>query len=335
MNVFERQHDPGAPSGRGCSPGWVTATIFLAFAALISAGAVSANPAEHGRHETKVTIGFLNVEPAMQAAYAQAQGYFARQGIDAELKAFADPSLIPAAVLSGEVQFSGFNVGGIANLKARGLPVKVVAAGAFYRPDAPATALVAAPGKNVKSAKDLVGKRIGVDARTTIAHIGLLKWLKAGGVAEGDVTIVEFRGFAPILGPLHRGQIEAAVLPEPYLFQATHDGGRRVATVFDATCKTDCLITAWMARKDIDPTLAAHFRNAIQSASVWANLKKNNAASGAILAKQASIGPASVNGMVRTSFATRLRPGLAQVWIDAFAEFGVIPASFPAIDLVK
>jgi NitT/TauT family transport system substrate-binding protein len=335
MNVLERQRDPRAPSGHRRSSGWVTATIFLAFAALVSAGAVSASPAEGSRHQTKVTIGFLNVEPAMQAAYAQARGYFARQGIDAELKAFADPSLIPAAVLSGEVQFSGFNVGGVANLKARGLPVKVVAAGALYRPDAPATALVAAPGKRVTTAQDLIGKRIGIDAKTTIAHIGLLKWLKVHGVSEGDVTIVEFRGFGNILGPLHRGQIEAAVLPEPYLLQATRDGARRVATVFDATCPTDCLITAWMARKDIDPTLAARFRNAIQAASVWANLKKNNAASGAILAKQASIDTASVKGMVRTTFSTRLRPGLAQVWIDAFAEFGVIPQSFAAIDLVK
>jgi hypothetical protein len=39
--------------------------------------------------------------------------------------------------------------------------------------------------------------------------------------------------------------------------------------------------------------------------------------------------------MTRTSFATRLRPALAQPWIDAFAEFGVIPASFSANDLVK
>ena len=50
--------------------------------------------------------------------YAQARGFFARQGIEAELKPFADPSLIPAAVLSGDVQFSAFNVGGLAGIKS-------------------------------------------------------------------------------------------------------------------------------------------------------------------------------------------------------------------------
>jgi hypothetical protein len=39
--------------------------------------------------------------------------------------------------------------------------------------------------------------------------------------------------------------------------------------------------------------------------------------------------------MTRTRFAERLRPASAQPWIDAYAEFGVIPTSFRAIDLVK
>jgi NitT/TauT family transport system substrate-binding protein len=309
------------------------AMMFLVLAALVPAGAASATSSGH-RAQTTVTIGYLNVEPAMQAAFADARGYFARQGIDAELKAFTDPSLIPAAVLSGQVQFSGLNIGGLATLKARGLPVKVVAAGALYRPEAPNTALVVAPGKSITSARGLRGKRVAIDARTTIAHVGLLKWLKRGGISEDDVTLVEFRGFAPMLGPLRRGQIDAAVLPEPYLSLAPR-GARRLGPILDATCRRECLITAWMARKDINRDLAARFRNAIQSASLWANQKKNRAASGAILAEQTSTDPALVRRMTRTAFSTRLRPALAQPWIDAYAEFGLIPKSFSALDLVK
>ena len=327
----KRGRGGGIPSICRRAPRWAMTVLVLT--ALVPA-AGSAAPA--GRSAgTKVTIGFLNVEPTMQAAYAEARGFFARQGIDAELKPFADPSLIPAALLSGEVQFSAFNVGGMANLKAQGRPVKLVASGALYRPKAPTTFLVAAPGRTIANARDLVGKSIAIDARGTIAHLGLLKWLKTNGVSGDDVTLVEFRGFAPMLGPLRRGQIDAAVLPEPYLTQAAQRGARRVAPIFDATCRTDCLATIWMARKDIDPDLAARFRNAIQAAAVWANLKTNRTASGAILAKQSSLDAALVRTMTRTSFATRLRPALAQPWIDVYAEFGVIPASFSAIDLVK
>ncbi len=90
-----------------------------------------------------------------------------------------------------------------------------------------------------------------------------------------------------------------------------------------------------MARKDVDANLAARFRNAIQAAAVWANLKKNQRASGAILGRYVPIDSAVIAKMTRVSYSERLRPGLAQPWIDVFAEYKVIPESFSALDLVK
>jgi NitT/TauT family transport system substrate-binding protein len=311
---------------------WAALVVFLVVFAPTSA--VSAAPAEQGGAQTSVKIAMLPVEPTMQAAYAQARGFFKRQGIDAKITVLSDPAQIPAAVLSGDAQFSSFTVGGLATLKARGFPVRLIAAGALYRPKAPTVAIVAARGTTIRSVRDLVGKRIAIDARGTIAHIGLLKWLKRKGLAENDVKFSELP-FAQMLGPLGRRQVDAAVLPEPFITLATQRGARRIATIFDAVCSKDCLITIWMARRDVDANLAARFRNAIQAAAVWANQKKNHRKSGAILAKYAPIDAAVIAKMTRTSYATRLRPALAQPWIDVYAEFGVIPASFSANDLVK
>jgi NitT/TauT family transport system substrate-binding protein len=311
----------------------IGAVLVLA-AALAAAAGVTTQRAE-SRPRATVVIGYLAVEPTMQAAYADARGFFARHGIDAELKPFTDPSLIPAAVLSGDVTFSAFNIGGLANLKASGAPVKLVASGALYRPNAPTTSLLVARGRTITRARQLVGKKIGIDVKTGIAAIGLLKWLKRNGISEDDVTLVEFRGFAPMLGPLRRGQIDAAVMPEPYRTLARQRGARSFRTIFDAVCRTDCLITIWMARRDIDRDLAARFRNAIQDAGVWANQKRNAEASARIFSRQTSLSLSLVRTITRTTFATRLRPAQAQPWIDAYVEFGVIPASFQAIELVK
>jgi NitT/TauT family transport system substrate-binding protein len=310
------------------------ATACAALVALVPAGSVSASRDEQRRLLETVTIGMLPVEPTMQAAYADARGFFARQGIEAKITILTDPAQIPAAVLSGTVQFSSFSVGGIATLKARGAPVRMVAAGAVYRPAAPTTAIVAAPGRRITRARDLAGRRIAIDARNTIAHIGLLKWLKRSGLSGDDVSLTELP-FAQMLGPLRRGQFDAAVLPEPFLTLATQRGARRVASIFNSVCPQDCLITGWITRRDTDPTLVARFRNAVQAAAVWANKLENQATSGAILARYAPIDRAVISKMTRTSFATRLRVAPAQPWIDVYAEFAVIPQSFPAIDLVK
>jgi NitT/TauT family transport system substrate-binding protein len=281
-----------------------------------------------------VTVALLPIEATAQAFYAKQEGFFRRQGLDVKITVIAEPTLIGAAVLSGDAQFGSVSVGALATLKTRSLPVRAVAAGSLHRPGAPTSALVAARGKKITRARDLVGKLIAIDTKNNLAHIALLKWLKRNGMSEKDVRLTEIQ-FPDMLGPLRRGQVDAAVIPEPFLTVARQRGSKRIAIVLDAVCTQDCLSTMWMARKDVDRDTTARFRNAIQAASVWANKKRNERASGVILAKYTGIDAAVIPKMTRVSFATRFRPRIAQPWIDAFAEFGVIPQSFSAVDLVR
>ncbi len=311
----------------------LTTALVVGVLGATAAGA-SAMSAERGADPTIVNIAVLPIEPTAQAFYAKHRGFFLREGIDARITVLADPSQIAAAVLSGDAQFSSFSTGGLAILKSRGAPVKLVAAGALYRPNTPTSALIAGPGKRITRPQDLIGKLVAIDAQNTLAHVGLLKWLKRGGVPASSVRLTEMP-FAQMLGPLRRGDVDAAVLPEPFVTLATQRGAVMVAPILDAVCRQDCLLTVFMARRDIDPTLAARFRNAVQAAAVWANRKANEPASGRILAQYAPIDSAVIRNMARTSFSQRLRTGLAQPWVDAFAEFGVIPTSFAAIDLAR
>jgi NitT/TauT family transport system substrate-binding protein len=282
----------------------------------------------------KLNITALAIEPTALAFYAKEQGFFRREGIDAKITVINDPEQAPAAVLSGTAAFSSISVPGLAVLRSRRAPVRLVAAGALYLPEAPTTALVAAKGKRFGRARDLVGKTIAIDAPNTPAHIGLLQWLRRNGVDAGDVHMVEIP-FAQMIGPLSRGRVDAAVLPEPVLTLALQRGAMPIAHILNAVCARDCLGTVWIARRDVDSNLAARFRNAIQAAAEWANRQENQRASGAILAKYSELDPALIAKVTRTRFATRLRPELAQPWIDVYAEFGVIPSSFPATGLTK
>jgi NitT/TauT family transport system substrate-binding protein len=283
---------------------------------------------------TTVNITALSIEPTALAFYAKERGFFSREGIDARITVINVPQQAPAAVLSGTAAFSSYSVSGLAVLKSRGAPVRLVAAGALYQPEAPTTALVSAKGKRFRRAGDLVGKTIAIDGPSTPADIGLRRWLKRNGVGAGDVHFVELP-FPQMLGPLSRGRVDAAVVPEPFLTLALQRGATRIAHIFNAVCTRDCLATIWMARRDVDADLAERFRNAIQAAAAWANQEENERASGAILAKYSKLDPALIAKVTRTRFATRLRPELAQPWIDVFAEFDAIPSSFPAIDLTK
>jgi NitT/TauT family transport system substrate-binding protein len=310
---------------------WPRRLCCISVALVVSAcGGGSDDPAG----PTRVNITALPIEPTALAFYAKEQGFFSREGIDARITPINDPQQASAAVLSGTAAFSSFSVGTLAVLKSRDAPVRLVAAGALYLPDMPTTALVAAKGERFRRAGDLVGKTIAIDNPYTPAHLGLLRWLKRNGVDAGDVHLVEMQ-FAQMIGPLNRGTVDAAVLPEPVLTVALQQGAVPIAHILNAVCERDCLGTVWIARRDVDSNLAARFRKAIEAAAAWANKEENERASGAILAKYSGLDPELIAKVTRTRFATRLRPELAQPWIDLYAEFGGIPSSFPATDLTK
>ena len=309
------------------------AALGAAFVLLTAIGAGGAATAAAGSLDT-VTVVSPPFEPTALAFYADARGFFRKHGIEVDVKVVEAGPTIAAAIASGAATFGPSDIGGFLNAKPRGAPLKLVAAGGLFTPRAQTAALVSAPGKRVANARDLVGKRVGIDRTGSIAHVALLKWLQRGGVRVEDVELT-FYAFPEMIGPLSRGAIDAAVLPEPWLTQAKQQGAALSARIFASVCTKACLWTIWVARSDVDRTLAARFRNAIQEAAAWANRKESRAAIDAILARRTELPPSVIRSMTHSTFATRLRLARTQPWIDVYKEFGLIPPTFTAPDLVK
>ncbi len=312
---------------------WLFACLLVALLAVPLASSAT-SIAGDARQLRKVKVAIIAVDATGQAMFAKHRGFFEKQGLDVELMVVGDGTLTVPAVLSGEAQFAAIPVAGLAQLRSRNAPVKAVAGGSLYEPKVPTTVLIASPGKRISRARDLVGKRIGVDFLNSIAHIGLLRWLDRGGVSPEDVDISTLP-FPQMIAPLVRGQLDAAWLPEPFATQALQRGAHIVALPFDAVCSQDCLLTMWMSHRNVDQELAARFRNAVQAAAVWGNQKRNQEASGRILARYAPVDAKVLAKMTRFAYATRLRPRSGQPWIDLYAEYKLIPESFSATDLVK
>ena len=178
-----------------------------------------------------------------------------------------------------------------------------MAAGGTDNPKAPNTALVAARGKAITRARDLVGKTIAVDGPNTIAHLGVLERPEKSGV-DGDDVKITFIPFAQMLGALAQGTIDAALVPEPWRTLALQQGAKHVAYPWNAVCAQTCVLAFWISPADVDPNLAARLRNAIQNAAVWANQRKNDEVSGKILAKYVPIPAAVLKKITRTTYST-------------------------------
>lgn len=95
---------------------------------------------------------------------------------------------------------------------ARGLPVRVVTGIARE-----GSSVIARP--EIKRLADLVGKRVAVPVRGTIAHILLLVALDRARIDVKDVTIIEIRDPDGLRLALERGDVQAVSVWEPWAAQ--------------------------------------------------------------------------------------------------------------------
>ncbi len=108
-------------------------------------------------------------------------------------------------VASGQIPFTIASGDQVIQARSQGLPVVAVAAW-FQRFPVAVISLT----RELRSPEDLRGLKIGIPATFGASYIGLRALLKAGGLSENDVTLMEI-GYTQ-LAALNAGTVDAAVV---------------------------------------------------------------------------------------------------------------------------
>lgn len=200
----------------------------------------------------KLTIG-LGYIPDVQFApfyVAKEKGYFRAEGLEVEFKQGFETDVLKL-LGTGALNFGV--AGGDEVLVARSQGVPLVYVASWYQKYP--VSVVALEGANIREAKDLKGRTIGVPGRYGATYTGLLALLDSAGLKEADVQLREV-GFNQVQA-LTQGQVEAVVgytNNEPVQLRAL---GRAITTinVFDrVNLVSNGLITDEKTQRD-DPEL--------------------------------------------------------------------------------
>jgi NitT/TauT family transport system substrate-binding protein len=144
----------------------------------------------------------------LPSGIAQKKGFFKEEGLEAEVIRM-NANVAIAALASGDVDYT-MVFGSVVRAALRGLPMKVVAS--FI--DGSTHALIARA--DIKSAKDLKGKIIGVQAYGATDHLAGSMMLRHFGLdADKDVKTVALGSASARLAALKEGVIDAAVISPP------------------------------------------------------------------------------------------------------------------------
>ncbi|UDQ80647.1 taurine ABC transporter substrate-binding protein [Erwinia rhapontici] len=188
-----------------------------------------------------VTIAYqTSAEPAK---VAQADGTFAKEsGAKVDWRKFDSGSSVIRALASGDVQIGNIGSSPLAVAASQKLPIEV-----FLLASQLGNSEALVVKKDIKSPKDLIGKRIAVPFIST-THYSLLASLKHWGIKPGQVKIINLQPPA-ILAAWQRGDIDGAYVWAPAVNQLEKDG--KVLTDSAQVGKWGSpTLDVWVVRKD-------------------------------------------------------------------------------------
>ena len=198
-----------------------TRAFWLTAALLLAAGANAQQPA-------RVNVGIANSATDVGLFVAYKKGYFAREGIDANLVTFDSGVRMIAPFASGDLDVGGGGPSaGLYNAAARGIDIRIVADKGSTPPGRPLNYLVVrrdhVESGRYKSIADLKGMRIGGAAPGGSATTTLDKLLERAKLRIADVERV-YLGFPQQAVALQNKAIDAALPTEPATTQVVKSG---------------------------------------------------------------------------------------------------------------
>ena len=190
-----------------------TLAVLALFGVVISA---SAQP-------VRIAVGAASVA-SLPTWVAQDGGYFAREGVPAELIYIRGGPQTMSALISGEVPFAQIYGGALLAAALTGADV-VIVAGLINQPFFSIVTI-----KGIDKPEDLRGKKIGISTFGSATDFALRLALKKWGIkADSEVSILQMRGVPEILPAMASGALQGGVMSPPTNMIAIRAGFKELA----------------------------------------------------------------------------------------------------------
>jgi NitT/TauT family transport system substrate-binding protein len=302
------------------------ATAALALASATPAGAQSALQ--------KLRIGSGPADAYAEGWYGVDLGFFKDAGLDVEYQPFNSGSIATAAILGGSCDIACGTTLSTAIAVAKNVPLVIVAPAAVNTAKGPQALLCVRKDGPIHTAKDMVGKTIGVNVLGTSVDLAIQAWLVKNGLDAKSVKFVEVLA-AEVGTAIDRGTIDAFAQGEPALSDALRRNNVRVLADPMPAISPNFLYAAWYSTPmyaKANPDVIKRFQTAIYQAGRWGN--NNHAASAVIVAKYTKLPVADITTMMRADFSDGIHVDQIQPLLDTATKFGFLPRPMTTAELV-
>lgn len=291
---------------------------------LALAGALATGAHAQNKPLTVVNAGFVPVTDVAALYLGEEVGIWKKHGL--QLKAnVASTGAVPA-VMSGEYHFGFTALVNVLQARDKGLPIKIIAAGSSStgKPGADVTMIHAGAKSGIKSAKDLEGKTVSVNALNGLLQMLGKAAVKADGGDPSKVRFIEL-GFAEALAALQAGKTDAMVGAEPFGTAAMTAGYPAIASPYQAMSKSSMLTSSYFTSEiqlKQNPELFRQIQAAINESLEYA--QKHPQEIRAQLPKFTKLGPDVAAKLILPSYLTAIPRESVEMFSKTGQEFGML-----------
>ncbi len=283
-----------------------------------------------------LTVGYIPVGDCLQFYVAEAEGYFAAEGLAVTGLAMKGGAVIAPAVEGGQLAVGWSNAVSVILAHARGFDFAFLAPGAEGATGAnDVHALLVPAGSAVASVRDLSGKTVAINTLGNINEAAMRALAEQAGLSPDAFRLVEVP-FPDMAAALAKGSADAALAIEPFVTDAVTRGAARILDPSPhAAFGSPYLIGGWFAKKtwiNAHPKEAAAFVRAMAKASAFIAAQPDKARE--LLAARTKLSPELASRIALPRFPETLAPSALQGVIDVTARFGLLPKPFPAAEIL-
>jgi NitT/TauT family transport system substrate-binding protein len=300
----------------------------FAFSLIMAGVLATGTAAAQTPPKTVVTVqaGFVPVTDVAALYLGEEVGIMKKYGIELKVNVGSNGAALVASVVSGEYNFAFSSLVQILQARDKGLPLKIIAAGSSSTgvKGADVTMIHAGPKSGIKSAKDLEGKTVSVNALNGLLQMLGKVAVKADGGDPSKVRFIEL-GFAEALGALQAGKTDAMVGAEPFGTAAMAAGYPVISSPYAAMSSKGMLTSAYFTTEQQlqkNPELFKNIRAAINESLEYA--QKNPDGIRKQLPKFTKLGPDVAAKLILPSYSTAIPRESVEQFSKAGMEFGML-----------
>jgi NitT/TauT family transport system substrate-binding protein len=268
-----------------------------------------------------MTVGYYGSDATLATFIAREEGFFEKHGIDATVKQMSGVSTAaPLALVGGSVQVISASFPTAVLAAEQGLDVKILAGTTVSAPGFHISALVVRPALDIKTAKDVEGRTVGVPGINNFIHVLMVKWLGDNGADPAKVHFIEV-GMPQMADLLRSGQIDAATPVEPVTTRLLGSGAGKLVSYYTdglpaGTSAYVLMIGGGYAATH--PEIVASFRAALDDGLAW--YRAHPDAVDAMLVKYLRLPIEVLRAAPKAPYDNKISTQQVAFWIDAMAK---------------